>query len=110
MGYITHYRGRLIEYAGPFDESMLLGEVTLAEFLAERYPSFLLENYPEQARSDMEKERAALQAATAPGDSLWLWRRVEESGRTDGSVAEWGGLAVRRGAQVVQVWLVWEEH
>jgi hypothetical protein len=66
--------------------------------------------YPEQARADREKERREIQAATVPGDTLWLWRRVDPSGRTDGSSSEWGGLALRRGGNVVRVWLVWQEH
>ena len=83
MGFIAHYRGRLVEYGGPF---------------------------PEQARADWEGERAAIEAALAPGDALWLWRRVDASDRTDGSASEWGGLALRRAGLVIRVWLVWEEH
>ncbi len=110
MGFITHYRGRLLEYAGPFDESMLLGEVALDDFLAERYPPFLLERFPDQARAHQESERAVIEAATGPGDALWLWRRVDESDRTDGSACEWGGLALRHAGLVIRVWLVWEER
>jgi hypothetical protein len=110
MGYITLYRGRLVEYAGPFDESMLVSEVTLDEFLAERYTPFLLERCPEQARADWARERAALEAVIEPGDSLWQWQRVEALRRTDGSVSESGGLALRRAGQVVRVWLVWRDH
>jgi hypothetical protein len=110
MGFIAHYRGRLLEYAGPFHESMLVCEVELDDFLAERYPPFLLEKFPEQARADREGEQAAFEAALAPGDALWLWRRVDPSHRTDGSASEWGGLALRRAGLVIRVWLVWEEH
>jgi hypothetical protein len=110
MGFIAHYRGHLHEYAGEFHESMLFQEVTLDDFLAERYPPFLLENDPKQARADRQKEQDGVQAATTSGDTLWLWRRVDPSHRTDGSTSEWGGLAVRRAGQVIRVWLVWEEH
>jgi hypothetical protein len=72
VGFIAHFRGRLPEYAGPFHESMLLHEVTLEEFLAERYPPFLLQRFPGQARADLAKEQTAIQAATVPGDTLWL--------------------------------------
>jgi hypothetical protein len=85
MGFIKHYRGRLRDYTGPFHESMLMCEVGLDDFLAERYPPFLLEKFPEQARADREREQAAIEAALAPGDALWQWRRVDASGRTDGS-------------------------
>ncbi len=40
MGFIAHYRGHLRDYVGEFCESMLLQEVTLDDFLAERYPPF----------------------------------------------------------------------
>lgn len=110
MGFITHYRGRLVEYTGPFDESMLVDEVTLDDFLAERYPPFLLERFPEQMRANWARERAAFQAAMEPSDTLWQWQRIEALGRTDGSVSEWGGLALRRAGRVLRVWLVWEDH
>jgi hypothetical protein len=110
MGFIAHYRGHLRAYSGEFHESMLFQLVTLDEFLAERYPPFLLERFPEQARADRESERADIQAATRPGDTLWLWRRVDTSHRTDGSASETGGIAVRRAGKVIRVWLVWEEH
>jgi hypothetical protein len=110
VGFIAHYRGRLLEYAGPFDESMLMCEVSLNDFLAERYPPFQLENFPEQSRADRERERAAIEVALAPGDALWLWRRVDPANRTDGSTSEWGGLAQQRAGQNIRVWLVWQEH
>jgi hypothetical protein len=110
MGYIAHYRGHLREYLERFHESMLLREVTLDEFLGERYPPSLLERFPEQAQADLEQETSEIAAATVPGDTLWLWRRVDSRGRSDGSSSEWGGLAVRRAGKVVRVWLVWEEH
>jgi hypothetical protein len=110
VAFIAHYRGRLLEYAGPFHESMLLEEVALDDFLVERYPPFLLEKFPEQSRADRERERALLQAATREGDALWLWRRVDASSRTDESVSEWGGLALRRAGRVIRIWLFWEEQ
>src|SRR5262245_12962245 len=110
MAFIAHYRGHLRSYSGEFHESMLFQEVKLDEFLHERYPPFLQENFPEQALADRESERAEIEAATRPGDTLWLWRRVDTSHRTDGSAAEWGGLALRRAEQVIQVWLVWQEY
>jgi hypothetical protein len=110
VGFIAHYRGHLLEYAVPFHESMLVCEVALDDFLAERYPPFLLENFPEQARADRERERAAVEAALVPGDALWLWRRIDASDRTDGSASEWGGLALRRAGRVIRVWLVWQEQ
>jgi hypothetical protein len=110
MGFIAHYRGHLRDYLGPFQESLLLREVTLDDFLAERYPPFLLEKFPEQARADREKEWAEITSATLPGDTLWLWRRFEFANRTDGSWSECGGLAICRAAKVVRVWLVWEDH
>ena len=110
MAFITHYRGRLHEYSGEFDESMLLQVVTLDEYLAQQYPPVLLENYPEQASADRDNERSEIQAVTVPGDSLWLWRRVDNSYRTDGSSSEWSGLAVRRAGRVIRVWLVCTEH
>jgi hypothetical protein len=89
---------------------MLFQEVTLGEFLAGRYPPFLLESFPEQARADRESERAEIQAAIRTGDTLWLWRRVDTSHRTDGSASERGGLAVRHAGKVIRLWLAWEEH
>jgi hypothetical protein len=110
MAFITHYRGGLHEYSEEFDESMLLQEITLDEYLAFRYPPNLLERFPNQARGDRDNERRQIRLATVPGDTLWLWRRVDESDRTDGSYSEWGGLAVRRAGKVIRVWLVWQEH
>jgi hypothetical protein len=110
MAFITHYRGDLHGYSKEFDESMLLQEITLDEYLAFRYPPYLLEQFPDQARADRDLEREQIQSATVLGDTLWLWRRVDESDRTDGSWLEWGGLAVRRAGKVIRVWLVWQEH
>lgn len=110
MGFIAHYRGAFREYAAEFHESMLLQEVTLEGFLAERYPPFLLENYPDQARTDREKGRDEILAAILPGDTLWLWRHTDSTHRTDESMSEWGGLAVRRERKVIRVWLVWEDQ
>jgi hypothetical protein len=110
MGFITRYRGHLLDYLGSFDESMLLQEITLDEYLAFQYPSFLLEHFPEQARSDRDNERDTIQMAAMPGDTFWLWRHVDELDRTDGSSVEWGGLALRRAGKVIRVWLVWAEH
>ena len=110
MAFIAHYRGHLHEYTGEFHESMIFQEVTLDDFFTERYPPFLLANFPEQALGDREKEQGELQAATVAGDTLWLWRRTDSSNRTDGSLSEWGGLAVRRAGNFIHVWLVWEEH
>lgn len=107
MGFITHYRGHLHDYEAAFDETMILHEVTLDEYLAEQFPPILLEKYPEQMREESESERSEILASTKPGDTLWLWRRVDPSSYTDGSVMEWGGLAVKRGGKVVRVWLVW---
>jgi hypothetical protein len=109
MGFITHYRGYLRDYEGKFDESMLLHEVTVEDYLAERYPSVLLENYPRQAWADREMERGELRATMMPNDSLWLWRRVDFRDRTDGSSREWGGLAQMRAGKVIRVWLVWTD-
>jgi hypothetical protein len=64
MGFITHRRGHLHEYSGEFDESMLLEEVTLDEYLAQQYPPVLLEKFPEQARADRDREQSEIQAAT----------------------------------------------
>jgi hypothetical protein len=111
MAFITHYRGHLHEYSGEFDESTLLHEVTLDEYLALQYWPDLIKNYPEQASADRENERREIQAATVPGDTLWLWRCVDESSnRTDGSWSEWAGLAMRRAGKVIRVWLVWSEQ
>jgi hypothetical protein len=110
MAFITRYRGHLHEYSEEVDESMLFQEVTLDEYLALQYPPFRETNLPEQARADRDIEREEIQAATMPGDRLWLWRRVDESGRTDGSASEWGGLAVKRGGEIIRTWLVWMEH
>jgi hypothetical protein len=109
MGFITRYRGRLREYADEFDESMLLREVTLEEYVEIQYPPHLLEKFPQQARAARSLERAELLAATCPGDRFWLWQRTDGSGRTDGSQREWGGLAVKRGGKLVRVWLAWIE-
>ncbi|VTR97331.1 unnamed protein product [Gemmata massiliana] len=106
MAFITRYRGHLREYSEEVDESMLFQEVTLDEYLALQYPTFREANHPEQARI----ERAEIQAATMQGDRLWLWRRIDESNRTDGSASEWGGLAVTRGGKIIRAWLVWMEH
>lgn len=108
MGFINHYRGHLPAYSGEFNESMLFEEVTLEDFLAERYPPLWVKEFPDQAQSDRDHERTEIQAAMMTEDRLWLWRRVDTSYRTDGSAWECGGLAVRRGRKVVQVWLVWD--
>jgi hypothetical protein len=103
MGFIKHWRGHLHEDSGEFDDSMLLQEVTLDEYLAQQYPPHLLQKFPEQARADRDVERDEIQAATQPGDTLWLWRR-------GASPSEAGGLAVKRAGKVVRVWLVWREN
>jgi hypothetical protein len=110
MGFIAHYRGHLRDYAGLFDESLLIREVTLDEFLDERYPRFFLEKFTERARADRDRERDEVKRSTVLGDSLWLWRRVDPSDRTDGSSMEWGGLAVKRAGKVIRVWLVWQAY
>ena len=50
MGFITHFRGHLHPYYEHFDESMLVEEVTLNDYLAIQYPRFLVERFPKQAR------------------------------------------------------------
>lgn len=109
MGLIANYRGRFRVYREHVDESMLMQEVRLDDFLAERYPPAFLQQFPEQAREDREREKLEIQAAIIPGDTLWLWRHVDASHRTDGTWSEWGGLAVKRASEVIRVWLVWED-
>ncbi len=110
MAFITRYRGHLHEYSEEVGESMLFQEVTLDEYLVLQYPAFREANHPERARTNQDIERAEIQAATVRGDCLWLWRRVDGSNRTDGSASEWGGLAVKRGGEIIRAWLVWMEH
>jgi hypothetical protein len=108
MTWLTHYRGHL--HSGKFDESMLLNEVTLEEYLAFQFPPLLLEKFPEQAETERDIERADVLEATLPGDGLWLWRWVDWSKVVDGAPFERGGLAVRRAGKVARVWLVWEGY
>jgi hypothetical protein len=110
MSFITHRRGRLVKYWGAFDESLLLQEVTLDEYLALQYPPYLLEQFPEQAQADRYRERIGIQMATLPGDTFWLWHRVDCGDMVDEAPFECGGLALRRAGKVVCVWLVWEGH
>src|SRR5262249_16718988 len=108
MSFIRHRRGYLFEYAEPFEESMLVQEVTLDEYLAIQYPPFLMERFPEQAQADRDRERKEIQAAILPRDTPWLWRRVGEMNVADGVRFECGGLAVKRAGTVIRVWLVWD--
>src|SRR5580765_6017543 len=104
MSFVTHYRGRLHEYAGTFAESMLVQEVTLDEHLALQYPPVLVEKFPEQAQADRQRERNAILAATLPGDTLWLWRWHDWSHVPDGVPLDRGGLAVRRADKIIRIW------
>jgi hypothetical protein len=110
MSFVTHYRGRLHEYAGRFDESMLVQEVTLDEYLALQYPPALVERFPEQAQTDRQSERGEILAATLPGDTLWLWRWLDWSRVKDGVPLDRGGLAVRRAEKIIRIWLVWKGY
>jgi hypothetical protein len=100
----------LFEPPGPFDESMLLHEVTLDEWLVMQYPPVLAERFPEQVQADRHSERCAILAATSPGDTLWVWRWVNWSNVVDGAPFDCGGLALNREGKVIRVWLVWEGY
>jgi len=103
MSFVTHYRGRLHKYAGRFDESMLVQEITLDEYLALQYPPVLVEKFPEQAHTDRQSERSEILAATLPGDTLWLWRWLDWSHVADGVPLDRGGLAVRRPEKIIRI-------
>jgi hypothetical protein len=110
MSFVTHYRGYMHEFSGNFDESMLLQEVTLDEYLAIQYSPILLEKFPEQANADRQTERGEILAAVLAGDTLWLWRWVDWSNVVDGAPFDRGGLAVKRKGEIIRVWLVWEGY
>jgi hypothetical protein len=101
MAFVKMWRGQLKPYPGEFDESLLLQEVPLEDYLDQRYPQSLLE-VSDSARSYKEKERTLLQAEIEPGDGLWEW-----------SEGEWPfqsrGLAVKREGKLVRVWLTYME-
>jgi hypothetical protein len=101
MAFVKMWHGQLHPYPGEFDESLLLREVTLENYLDQRYPQNLLD-VSDSARAYKEKERALIQAEIEPGDSLWVW-----------SSGEWPfqsrGLAVKREGKVVRVWLTYME-
>ena len=102
MGAMKHYRGQLRERShGKVVASMLYQQVTLDEYLAMQYPPVLLRRYLEQATRDRDAERAQILDALQPGDTLWLWSRVESKRH------ETGGVAVKRGETVVHAWTVW---
>jgi hypothetical protein len=108
MAFMTHYRGHLHEYSGSFNASMLVEEVTLDQYLAMQYPPLLMEKFLVQAQADRELECRELQEAVLPGDTFWIWRRVEAERQSDAPPYEWSGLAVKRAGKVVRVWIVWE--
>src|SRR4051794_27873150 len=110
MSFITRRRGYLLKHPGPFNDSMLLHQVPLDEYLALQYPALLLEQYPDQAQNERARERSAIEAVMLPGDTLWLWRDVDSSNVADGAPFERGGLALRRGDKVVRVWLAWQGY
>jgi hypothetical protein len=108
MSVIRFRRGYLPKYLVPVDDTMLFQQVTLEEYLDLQYPPTLRESCPEQAQSDRDYELRVIQAITLPGDTLWLWHRVEPWDEIDGAPFEYGGLAVRRRSNVVYAWLGWE--
>lgn len=99
MAFVKRWGGQLNPYPREFDPSRITQEVTLDEYLDQRYPQGFVAGSV-QARAYRQQEQDLIQAEIQPGDTLWLWQE-----------GEWpfdqGGLAVKRGGEVVRVWLTW---
>lgn len=107
--YILLSRLRLREYLDRVDELMLIEEVTLDEYLDMQFTPALSARFPEQSRTEREKQRSQIEAATLPGDALWLWR-VSGTEFSDGVRFERGGLAMKREGKIVRAWLGWQVY